>query len=231
VFWFQGVPFEPSEPGGADPEVLARLVAMYRSLEPDLLCLQEVQTAGVFDGLCERLAMRGAWRPGGLMPQYGGALLSRDVRPVADSRDEPDPPERMWQIGELDGVRVANVHLPSSRHMGEERASEQRLHEMGRVIDYAPDVIAGDFNEQPGGPLGEFLRAHAYEDAAMLTNRADLGTTYKGRRGDQIWISTARQSHLAGYNVVGIEKMLAGLPGKTYLSDHFPLWIDLRTEN
>lgn len=43
AFWFQGVPFPSDEPGEPQPEVLEGLLTVYRALEPNLLCLQEVQ--------------------------------------------------------------------------------------------------------------------------------------------------------------------------------------------
>jgi endonuclease/exonuclease/phosphatase family metal-dependent hydrolase len=90
-----------------------------------------------------------------------------------------------------------------------------------------PDVILGDFNEQPGGPLGDFLKDSGYADAAVLTGRQTLGTTPKSRRGDQIWVTSELIDQVRDYGVIPEAHMRTDLPGKEHLSDHFPLWVDL----
>lgn len=236
AFWFQGRPYAPDRPGGAVPEILARLVQVYRRLEPDVLCLQEIQSEGVFQGLREQMEMPGAYCPGGALPQYGGAVLWREGELLSDWRGGDDPPERMWQIVEAPFaggvVRVANVHLPSSRHLGEERAAGRRLEEMETVASHgpAPDMIVGDFNEQPGGPLGKLLAAHGYEDAAVLAGRTHIGTTPGNRRNDQIWVIQRFWDSVADYGATPNDEMVADVPGKEHLSDHFPVWIELNAE-
>lgn len=236
AFWFQGSPYAPAEPGEPVPDVLGALVQIYGRLEPQALCLQEIQGDGVFARLCARTALSGSYCPGGLLTQYGGAVLWRAGRLAADCRGSEDPPERMWQIAEVpdgDGaVLIANVHLPSSRHLGEETAARRRIEEMAAVVEHdpAPDIVLGDLNEQPGGPLGGFLAERGYEDAAVLTGRTHVGTTPNGRRNDQIWVARARWNAVVDYGVVPNEEMTAHIPRKDYLSDHFPVWIDLDTE-
>ena len=234
-FWFQGRPFAPDRPGDPEPGILSRLAAVYRRLEPDLLCVQEVQSESAFQALSGAVGMPGSWCPGAELDQYGAAVLWRPGsawRLAADSRSADAAPQRAWQIAELpaaggEPLRVANVHLPSSRQLSEEAAARRRVEEMSAVLARGPDVVLGDFNEQPVGPLGDFLTGRGYFDAAVLAGKSDLGTTPKNRRGDQIWLAGGRAEGLAGYGVASGAEMAAGLPGKEHLSDHFPLWIDM----
>ena len=229
VFWFQGRPFASDRPDGAAPEILEPLVHLYHRLAPDALCLQEIQSRAVFEGLGERLGMTGAYCPGGTLAQYGGVVFWTSGGRVTDSRSLADPPERMWQIVDIGAVRVANVHLPSSRHLGEGRAADRRLEEVRQVVDRdrRPDVVVGDFNEQPGGPLGKLLTDRGYRDAAALTGRTHIATTPAGRRNDQIWVIERRSDAVTDYGAVPDKEMRTDAPGKEHLSDHFPVWIEL----
>jgi len=233
-FWFQGRPFAPDRPGEPVPGILGPLAGLYRRLEPGLLCIQEVQSAAAFGAVSGAAGMAGSWCPGAELVQYGAAVLwsaGSAWRLAADSRRAAPPPQRVWQVVELPAaggaLRVANVHLPSSRQLSEETAERRRREEMGAVLTHGADIVLGDFNEQPGGPLGEFLAGRGYFDAAALTGRAHLGTTPKGRRGDQIWVAERLRERVAGYGAVPGAEMRSDLPGKDYLSDHFPVWVDL----
>lgn len=235
VFWFQGRPFPSAEPGPPTPGVFAGLVRYYRRLDPDVLCLQEVQTEAVFRDLAEEVGLDGCYCPGGGLPQYGGVVLWRRGRPVLDSRSAAEPPERMWQVAEVPTAEgpltVANVHLPSNRHLGEAESAHRRLAEMAEVLDRGePDIVAGDFNEQPGGPITRFLGERGYSDVAAITGRLELATTPKGRRNDQLWVQGAVAGRIVAYDVAARSEMRADVPGKDYLSDHFPLHAVLRME-
>jgi endonuclease/exonuclease/phosphatase family metal-dependent hydrolase len=232
-FWFQGRPFTPDVPAEPHPDVIRALAETYRQLAPDLLCIQEVQNREAFDLLSEILEMQGNWCPGSELRQYGGAALWKSGRLEADSGTALAPPQRVWQIIELQtsngNLHVANCHLPSSRQLSEEAAAKERIRETGNVLEHdpAPDVILGDFNEQPGGDLGEFLTERGYLDAAVHTGNEHLGTTPKGRRGDQIWIASDLAKRVCGYGVVPEAKLRTNIAGKQHLSDHFPLWVDV----
>jgi endonuclease/exonuclease/phosphatase (EEP) superfamily protein YafD len=232
VFWFQGRPFAPDTPGASEPRILAALAALHRRLNPDLLCLQEIQGQAAFRLTLAALGLEGAYSPGGALPQYGAASFWRSGRLLADSGREAPRPQRVWQLAEVSAggrLAVANCHLPSSRHIPEEEAAKCRITEVGTVLSgpRRPDVILGDFNEQPGGGLGRFLSAQGYLDAAVLTGRQGLGTTPGGNRGDQIWVRRELAPAVTGYGVTGEPEMRTELPGKQHLSDHFPLWLDV----
>lgn len=231
AFWFQGAPFEPEAPGEPEDGVFRALVALYRGLNADAICLQEVQGEAVFRRLREALRMRGAFRAGGRLRQYGGAMLWRSGARVADSGGVEDPPQRMWQVARVSvdegEVVVCNVHLPSARQLGRAAAAKRRVEELAAAVEAGPDVVAGDFNEAPGGPVGAFLAEAGYVDTAVLAGKEDTGTSLGGKRGDQIWVRAPWASRVIEYGVVPMAKLAASMDGKTHLSDHLPLWVRL----
>ena len=234
VFWFQGRPFPPDSPGEPQPPILKGLAEIWRKLNPHLLCLQEVQSRSAFSAVREELGMSGSWCPGAELPQYGTAVLWRRGALRADWRDAAPAPQRAWQIAALPRrgggeVLVANCHLPSNRQLSDAAAAVRRIEEISTVLaqERKPDLVLGDFNEQPGGPLGEFLTKEGYVDVAVQTDRQTLGTTPKARRGDQIWVATGLLDRIRGYGVIPEGEMRTEVPGKQHLSDHFPLWADL----
>jgi len=233
VFWFQGAPFRPPQPGPPEAAILSALLTMYREMAPDLLCLQEIQSEEAFEQVAGALGMSGAYRRGHGLPQYGGAVLWKGGRLALDSRAAAQPVERAWQIAgaplaDRGTLRVANVHLPSGRYLGAEAAARRRCEEMAGVLDCGePHVVLGDFNENPGGGVSEVLRDRGYADAAEIAGETAALTTGGGSRLDQAWVANAMQSRLAGYGVVAEGAMRTNLPGKSHLSDHFPVWVEI----
>lgn len=234
VFWFQGAAFATDRPPGGRPPILSALVEIHLRLAPDVLALQEVQDEATFKLLAGSLEMTGRHCPGGELGQYGGATFWREGRYVADSQSSPPVVQRMWQIVEARpaggaGVRICNIHLPSSRQLGEARAGRRRVRELLGVLERAdpPAVVLGDFNEQPGGPVGRCLSRRGYLDAAVLAGRADRPTSLGGGRGDQIWIHRTLRDRLAEYGVLDRTSIESAGGGAPPLSDHFPLWITL----
>ncbi len=125
----KGAPFEGTEPGPADPAILRRLVALYRRLRPDVLCLQEVQNMETFNTLSQSLKLEGYYCPGGKQPQYGGAVFwakrrigdaigpYRAATPanVADLRGAP--------VGRASGPSLQYPIVESGRTLGPEKAA------------------------------------------------------------------------------------------------------------
>ncbi len=248
AFWFQAAPYLGVEPGPPDDAVLWRLADLYTALAPDVLCVQEVQDERTFKALRAAMDMDGRYCPGGELPQYGGAILWRrgpggssgppeyadwrgKARAAPGNRSMPVP-QRMWQVLRTSwagGLCVANVHLPSARQLTAPEAKRRRLAELTRVLgrDPRPNVIAGDLNEQPGGPVGELLQSCGYRDAAVVAGQADLPTNVGGGRGDYIWLSNDVDASLLDYSATAEGGFAAGRPGKQYLSDHLPLRVSL----
>jgi len=234
AFWFQGVPFATDVPREPDAAVLNRLCAIYRQVHADVICLQEIQSQDAFEMVATQLGMPGCYCPGTTLPQYGGAVFWRPGQGsrVQDARTASLATQRMWQIVDIHNgngrLRVGNIHLPSSRQLGPDAAQAQRIAELRDAIticEERPDVIAGDLNEQPAGPVNAFLRSHAYRDAAVLAKRADAPTTLGANRGDYIWISKKIESRVSRYTVLSRQALACTTCDKEYVSDHFPLWI------
>jgi len=238
VFWFQGVPFAADRPKGPNRTVLASLVERYRAVEPDVVCLQEIQSEEAFRLVARALSMAGDYCPGVALAQYGGAVLRREGKRVADARSVSGIiSQRMWQMvdvpsGAGGSLRLCNVHLPSGRQVGKDAASLLRREELSVVLSHAkpPHLILGDFNEQPGGPLSEYLSERGYHDAALLADRPAQPTALGGGRGDYIWVHETVLDAVAEYCVMPRESLATAIPGKTFLSDHLPLWIALAAD-
>ena len=138
----------------------------------------------------------------------------------------------MWQMAAISGkgsqdVTVCNVHLPSARQVGETAAVRHRVQELARVVRTRPQVVVGDFNEAPGGGVSDFMAGQGYVDAAVLTNQALKPTSLAGKRGDQVWVHASCRGRVAGYGVLVEKDLATSIEGKTHLSDHLPLWVDL----
>ena len=103
----------------------------------------------------------------------------------------------------------------------------RRLEELEMATESMPDVVIGDFNEGPGGAVAGYMAERGYLDAAVLRGKGDVRSSVGGLRGDQIWIRSDLGVRLAEYSVLSKGDLATRLDGKTYLSDHLPLWIRL----
>lgn len=235
VFWFQGYPFASDQPPAADPEVVTALCRVYRNLAPDIICLQEVQSPEACRLVSEGMRMQGRHCAGNVFPQYGGAVLTCQSRPAADYKTCQAAPQRMWQILEFDlgggNLSICNIHLPSNRQAGRELGARQRVDDMQTMLACrtgGPDMIAGDFNDIPGGEVDRCLQQHGYLDTAVLTGKADQPTGLGVRRGDYVWIHQRIRDWLQDYHVIEKERLAGIHAAKPYLSDHLPLVVRLR---
>lgn len=239
AFWFQGAPFPddvPSEPVG---EIVRRLTALYKEVEPSIVCLQEIQSLETFESVSRQLKYRGSFCAGLQLPQYGaGVFWATDrCRPYSNSRNSASQVQRVWQTCEVflgdTLLRISNVHLPSGRQLGPEKAAEKRIAELTDAIHCCrsgPDIIAGDFNEWPGYAVSEYLSKNGYVDAAVVMNAEDRPTNLGGKRIDYFWVKKDLEKSLRHYDVVAKEKCTYSRNGKKFLSDHLPLWIVLEIE-
>jgi len=233
AYWLQGHPFEGDQPGAAVEGIVAALAGQYRGFAPDVLCLQEVQSAGAFEAISAAMSLPGWYTPGRQHPQYGVCALSSDARILADSASEQGTFTRAFQLIEAGppdrGLRVANVHLPSGRQLGPAEGAARRLAELEAILrlDPPPDVLCGDLNERPGGAVSDYLARRGFVDAAAITGNAARCTSIGGTRGDYIWVRRPVAARLREYGVRRPGDFLADVPGKDFLSDHLPLWISV----
>ena len=140
----------------------------------------------------------------------------------------------MWQIVEVNAgdrcLQICNIHLPSGRQLGPAGAASKRTTELQEAIESCLvklDIVAGDFNEQPGGPVSRCMESHDYADSAMLSGRDGVPTNIGQGRGDYIWVKRSMSTRLLEYDVATRECLAREDAGEQYLSDHLPLWIAL----
>ncbi|WP_233525951.1 endonuclease/exonuclease/phosphatase family protein [Actinomadura spongiicola] len=165
-----------------DPGAVARVV---RALDPDVVCLQEVPRFWTW-----RLQRRRLARACGLDIAAGrracglAVLTAPRVRRLARAfhllTPDPDLHRRAVAIAvlEVGGARLiaASTHLdlrdgPRLRHVGEILAHLDRVRDRHR----APVVLAGDVNEEPGGPSWNLL-TDRFLDAHMVAPSGDALT-------------------------------------------------------
>ncbi len=233
VYWFQGHPFSGTNPGAVEPEVFQRLCHLYRSLEPTVLCLQEIQGAEVSTALAAQMQMETLYSPGGVYPQYG-CLLASKLCPAAPFPKGPTL-ERSIVAAHIPlpkgTLGIASIHLSSGRQTGPAAAKAARLQEMTEFLarhEAEIDIIAGDFNEAPNGGVGDLLRARGFVDASTIFGKEEVSTRAGGNgRKDLIWIKAERQNQVVDYGVAIEELAADDLPDKAFLSDHRPLWVTL----
>jgi endonuclease/exonuclease/phosphatase family metal-dependent hydrolase len=215
-----------------DPAALARVI---RSAEPDVVCVQEAPRFAFW--LRKRrwlarevsLGLAVRRRPAGL-ELYAGprtALLHRHHRLLVPV---PGMHRRGLALGLFEVGRarlvVASVHLdlakgPRLRHAEEIVTELERVRERFR----APVVVAGDINEEPGGPTWDFL-ASRFQDGFVVAP-AGQGATYSSAepltRIDGVFADS------------GIEVLSCGVPDEPELladypdaTDHRPVLAELR---
>ena len=235
AYWFQGAPSRWGEERPAPHgEILAALVGLYRSLEADVLCIQEAPDAATVTHLAESLGMAGSvYGAGGILHAYGGAMFVRTAEAVLRNWTDGSgqPHERVCleaQVPVCAGrlLRVVTLHLPSNRYDPLDVAVQRRVSELRRLLDRSPrpDVIAGDMNSPPGEEVSRTFSAAGYVDAAELTGQGDRPTT-RSRRIDYVWLDRGVAEGLESYEVIDDDRFRTLSGG--LLSDHFPLCVRL----
>lgn len=226
VFWFQGVPFATDAPPEPRLDILEKLCALYKGIQPDVLCLQEIQSEETARLVAAQLEMEYLFRAGGGYPQYGGATFSR--RPMEEiPLPEDTSPDRIL-IGtrvRFEGGRklnIMNIHLPSNRQRGAEGGQKQRLLEVSRAFGEM-DVLLGDFNERPDGPCAALLKKNGFVDAAEICGAGETPSNLSRKRGDQVWLPEAQVDSLGAYFYLTKEQLAIQNPEKQFLSDHLPV--------
>jgi endonuclease/exonuclease/phosphatase family metal-dependent hydrolase len=231
--WFQGFPYEGLDPDAPHPEVLDRLVALYTSLDPHVVCIQEVQHTGMADQLSEQLGMAAHHTPGGEYPVYGCATFAPAMEPLVDGAQSNPAPHRAWQICTIpngdETLTIANLHLTSDRFIGKAAADRQRIEDLQSMLAHKIiiDVICGDFNEGPRETAAILLEGNGFTDAAVATAYDLPSTGVNKSRSDQIWVRDALVPHIAAFGAAEWESLRFDAPGKNVLSDHLPLWLEL----
>lgn len=197
----------------------AAVVEVLREADADVVALQEPPR-----GPSGRKRLREVARAAGLEPVvHGGgarttALLVRTGSAVTGARGvrlpwRPGRTRRGFAVADVAGVRVVSVHL--SLFPAERAAHLRRLLLMVRGVE-GPCVVAGDLNEDPGGPTWRRL-ALVLRDAT-----AAVGPTFTARRPrrrlDAVHVSP-------GLGVAGARALRGDLAVRA--SDHCGVVVDL----
>ncbi|MBI3828714.1 MAG: endonuclease/exonuclease/phosphatase family protein [Planctomycetes bacterium] len=230
AYWFQGMPFEGTAPGAPRAEIAAGLAKLYRKYGANALCLQEVQSNDAYAEIAVALGLEGQYRPGRTYAQYGGAVLWGQGEAAANDGAAAAPVERFWVKARLvlasgEWLALANVHLPSGRQSSKDEAAQSRLAELRGMLGAGPrpDVVAGDFNEPPGGGVQRLMEAEGYADLAVHFGHGetDTHTRKHARRIDYVWVREPLLKRARSYHVPEPAELALG--GGRYLSDHLPV--------
>jgi len=172
---------------------LQRIAHLIRSLDPDLVALQEVdnrtERTGRRDQAAELGRMTGmAWAFGSFMDyqggEYGMAVLS--ALPFADSTNHrlPEGPEprsslaiRVQLPDEADDLVFAGIHFY--------RTAEERMAQAGRLLEVlepeeGPVILAGDFNSTPDSEVMGFIG-----ETFAIPDKGDDHFTFRSDRPDR----------------------------------------------
>jgi endonuclease/exonuclease/phosphatase family metal-dependent hydrolase len=197
------------------------VVRVLCAADPDVVAIQEPPR-----GLSGRRRMRRVAREAGLVPVVSGggarttALLVRPGLAVTTRRGRrlpwrPGRVRRGIAVADVAGLRVVSVHLGLS--------SAERPRHLVRILPLvlasggAGGVIAGDLNEQPGGPSWRRLQSHLHDLAAAA------GPTYPAGA------ATKRIDAVLGTR--GLTASLARVvddKDTRRASDHLPVVVDVR---
>lgn len=182
---------------------LDRIGAAIRAAEPDILLLQEVDSATRRSNGVDQLAVLAAstgmqgvfgrsldYQGGG----YGIAILSR--HPIVESqtiRLRVDPPqERAGGAYEPRSALVARIRVGSdtidvvNTHIDASRDDFYRLQEIRTVLAVAGErrgaghavILGGDLNSEPGGEVQRLVREAAWRDAWEACGGVGPGLSY-----------------------------------------------------
>ncbi|MBN1809702.1 MAG: endonuclease/exonuclease/phosphatase family protein [Planctomycetes bacterium] len=231
AYWLQGSAFTGTNPGLPDRRILHELAGFLKRIEPDVICLQEIQSAEAMKVAAEEFPQHPHthYSPGAHYPQYGTAVMSKHrMRVLAHTPDLAARPQRAFQVVDVQGVTIANIHLPSGRQVGAEEAASLRTEELKNIFTTSDNVSigAGDMNEKPGGPVGNFWVERGFRDSAEVFGMGAIATGAEGTgRGDYIFVHERLLGSLRHYCVAEAGDFT--VDDGRYLSDHLPVWIDL----
>jgi endonuclease/exonuclease/phosphatase family metal-dependent hydrolase len=233
--------------GTDDTLDLPRLAKVLKSLEADVICLQEVdrhfgERSDDVDQallLSRALDMQLAWGPAiegdGEEHGYGNALLSRLPILVSDVHPLPgggEPRSALRTMVELDGgaLWVTTTHLTLR---AADRAAQVAAVAALHSGPMETGVVIGDFNTPPDAPELAALRERFTDAWELARDRGDRtgwrfwrhedgGTHPAGsphRRIDQVWVTE------------GVAVASAQVADGHGASDHLPLVVDLEVRS
>jgi exonuclease III len=236
VYWFQGYPAGDPEKIELNQNVFQKLISIYKSIAPDIIFLQEIQSTDVAQLTATALNMNYFYTPGEEINRYGGLVLyQKNLELKLLKLNLAVQFQRFYQLVELQiqnkTFRLCNVHLPSNAQLSEEQALEKRRQELQAIFNssFPPDLICGDLNENENQntPSVNFVLGQKYFDAISHNTQANRNTKIKGKRGDYIFLKNDCASILKSFYTIDLEDYKIKNNDAFHLSDHFPICVEL----
>ena len=225
------------------PERRALILGELRTLQPDVIVLQEVLQHETLRNQAEDLAEALGYSayfstidPADRTRRYGNAILTRHpvlardwtaLRPLADSRNAG------FVRIDMDGHPL-NVYVTHPNYQNDDAGRQMRQQQLADVLDFvqrtagsAPSIIAGDLNAVSGQPELAALEAGFDNAFDALHGHADPQPTLNqhyfpadGRRIDHVYLRRDALKPLQARIILNRE----GAPG-VWPSDHFGLYV------
>ena len=214
------------------------VLGVLRATDADVVALQEPPKWWATQARLQALARDAELRVavhGGVTAARTTALLVRPGVEVLGARARRLPlriVRRSHWFPTLRGAAVARLRFPATEHGGAFEATvasvhlsldvDERAGHLPRIesaiAGLAPDgwgdvVVAGDLNEEPGGPAWRVFEAHGLTDAGAGDGRPTFSTTSPRKRLDVV---------LAGERLSAVARRV-DLDGVARASDHFPV--------
>ncbi|PCJ57603.1 MAG: hypothetical protein COA79_15265 [Planctomycetota bacterium] len=233
IFWLQGYPSPNNAPDEPEILILKELVELYSNIQPDILCLQEIQNDKTFQLINSSFNMKGLYTKGKAKPHYGGAIFSDYIEHIDNSNASDLDVERFWELVSFNdnksSIEILNLHLPSDRFNENEKAHDKRCSELESILSKSnPDIICGDFNQRPNKQLTKIMNNSGYYDVAEHTHNQDLATCPKsGTRLDYFWIKTEHLIKVQSLDTIFPNKFYSKVANRIYISDHLPLILNI----
>jgi exodeoxyribonuclease-3 len=179
---------------------LPNLLAWLAEAEPDVVCLQELKTAGPDfpEAALNEAGYRATWR--GQKTWNGVAILARGADPIVTRTELPgDPADAQSRYIEaaVNGVLIASLYLPNGNPQPGPKF-DYKLAWFERLIEHAaallaakvPVVLAGDYNVVPTD--ADIYPSKSWNDDALL--QPESRAAFR-RLLDQGWTDAIRTLH------------------------------------
>lgn len=217
--YFPRTPDALLEPSARRAAVAERAAA----LDPDVLCLQEVE-APLFEALQRRLTEHvGCWaRKGRAKPDGCAVFVRAALGPVTDERLEfEDGTGHVALLVRLPALGVATTHLRWDAPDRPPVGPGQLAAVLDAISDDLPWIVCGDLNAEPGSAVLEVARARGLLDVyAARPDAVTCNANGRRKRIDFLLASPALETTPLPVPVIDDH---TPLPSEAEPSDHLPI--------
>jgi endonuclease/exonuclease/phosphatase family metal-dependent hydrolase len=235
IFWQQGMPYESKGEHPPIPAIKNELIKLYYSLDVDFLCLQELQSENACKDIADAFGFKNwQWTPGKNQKPYGIMMASSYSGEFTDHRtwdlpDEDTPQRALMTFQIHQGLKIANLHLPSGRNLSTRTKEQSHVSEIELLMEQQPDLVVGDFNALHFEEAGNILRSRGYAHASDSPFGNQNRTCVKQPREiDHVWLRKELLEQVLLYEPLPIVCMKKVIKDKSAISDHIPLILVLK---